>query len=137
MAVKPKPKPRPGARTSPAQTKTLGRAEKGSRAKAESAQKRTESQAGDSSWPMTADGEPMAKIEFCVSELIPTGNYANVTIGPYRVTMFVDPDQSEIDEAALDNISNQANQLAQSSFADVMGVQRALVFESLGLDQES
>jgi hypothetical protein len=131
-----RPKPKPG-RTSPAQTKTLGAAEKGSRQKAESAVTRNDAQATDTGWPTLPNGKPMAKIEFAVSELIPTGNYANVTIGPYRVTMFVDPDAAEIDEDTLDGLAAQANQLAESSMSEVMGVQRALVLESLNMNQEA
>jgi hypothetical protein len=41
-----------------------------------------------------ADGTPMTLISFSVAETIPTGNYANVIVGPATASKFV-PDGSD------------------------------------------
>jgi hypothetical protein len=40
-------------------------------------------------WPVDAFGSPMVQISCAQSELIPTRQYANVTLGPVQVTRFV------------------------------------------------
>jgi hypothetical protein len=80
----------------------------------------------------------MAKIEFSASELIPTGQYANVTVGPIRITAYVDlsrnGDGSYFTERERDTLVKAANELAEMAERDVIGVQRGLVLESLQAD---
>ena len=40
-------------------------------------------------WPVDAEGNPLVKISFATAELVPTGNFANVTVGPAQATKFV------------------------------------------------
>lgn len=78
------------------------------------------------SWPVDPEtGLPLVQISFTASELIPTGEYANVTVGPVTVTKFIiDP---EDDEALADEL----NDLAEMVEANCINVQRTLVLESL------
>lgn len=46
--------------------------------------------AGDQEWPRAVDGIPLIKIQAGASELVPTVQYGNVTVGPVLVTRFVD-----------------------------------------------
>lgn len=43
----------------------------------------------DDAWPRDENGVPMVKIQAAASELVPTVQYGNVTIGPVMVTRFV------------------------------------------------
>jgi hypothetical protein len=116
-----------------------GRGDLGSRAKAENAADHTVRQQPDSdqSWPRGKQGRPMAKIEFSASELIPTGQYANVSVGPGRVTTFIDLDrvvedgESFFTESERQNLIQATNELAELVERDVIAVQRSLVLESL------
>jgi hypothetical protein len=48
-------------------------------------------------WPVDEDGKPLTLISFASAELVPTGNYANVTVGPASATKFVkNGDQKEL-----------------------------------------
>lgn len=110
-----------------------------SRAKAESAADRNISQQPDSdqSWPRGILGRPMAKIEFSASELLPTGQYANVSVGPARITTFVDldsigdPEDGVFTKRELQILAQATNELAETVEVNVVGVQRNLVLESL------
>lgn len=68
-------------------------------------------------WPVDEDGQPMAQISFCASELIPTGDYANVVVGPVQVTKFVKDE----------NLAEQMNALAEMVESDCISEQRELV----------
>lgn len=110
-----------------------------SRAKADRAADRNAAQQPDTdqSWPRGIRGRPMAKIEFSASELIPTGQYANVAVGPARITAFVDldhkgdPEDGIFSQRELQILAQAANELAETVEANVVGVQRNLVLESL------
>lgn len=110
-----------------------------SRAKAESASNRNAAQQPDSdqSWPRGITGRPMAKIEFSASELIPTGQYANVAVGPARITAFVDldlegdPEDGIFSKRELQILAQASNELAETVEGNVVAVQRNLVLESL------
>ena len=58
-------------------------------------------------WPVDEKGVPMVKISFATSNLVPTGNYANVTVGPAQATTFV-PDTGNEEDLAR-SISDLAN----------------------------
>lgn len=113
-----------------------GKPDTQSRVKAENAVKRADAQQPDTSWPVGANGRPMARIEFSASELIPTGQYANVSVGPARITAFVDLGRSDngdayFSEEERDNLVKAVNELAEMVERDVVAVQRNLVLESI------
>jgi hypothetical protein len=77
------------------------------------------------SWRVDADGVPLLQISFTASELIPTGDYANVTVGPVTVTKFIaDPDDD-------DTLAEELNNLAEVVEAKCISEQREIVMESL------
>ena len=78
-------------------------------------------------WPCDDKG-PMVQISFTASELIPTGNYANVTVGPATATKFV-PDDGKLE--------SHLNELAELIESEVIAEQRVLVLESLQADVEA
>jgi hypothetical protein len=78
-------------------------------------------------WPVDEDGVPMAQISFTASELIPTGNYANVTVGPATITKFVKDGDSE-------HLSRELNELAETIEAECIAEQREIVLKSLQAD---
>ena len=122
-------------RTNPRLAKKLGTPDTKSRAKAESAAKRTNEQVetvDSEGWPRNPAGMPMVKVTMTASELIPTGQYANVSVGPAQITAYVDPDAEEIfDDQQRANLAKALNDLAEIVEADVVAVQRVLVLESL------
>jgi hypothetical protein len=96
-------------------------------------------------WPVDEDGQPMAQISITASELIPTGNYANVTVGPVTVTRFVKdttdemitPEELEKALKTNDKVSAIAiplNRLAEIVESDCIAEQRQLVLDSLQAD---
>jgi hypothetical protein len=119
---------------------TLGKSDSGSRAKAETAEKRAVSVQADEVIPRGIDGKPMAKIEFSASELIPTGQYANVTVGPVRITAYIDLARNDDEglpyftEQEKDTLIKAANELAEMTEVNIIGIQRGLVLESLQQD---
>ena len=122
-------------RTNPRLAKSMGTPSTKSRAKAESATDRTNQMletVDSESWPRNAAGVPMVKVLMTASELIPTGQFANVSVGPAQITAFVDPDAEEIfNDQQRDNLAKALNELAEIVEADVVAVQRNLVLESL------
>jgi len=129
------PAPDPGMRRLP----PVGTADTKSRAKAESAANRTSEMVEtieSASWPRGSGGRPMARITMSASELVPTGQYANVSVGPAQITHFIDLDR-DIDEggyftdAERDVLKVALNELAGIVEGDVIAVQRNLVLESM------
>lgn len=131
-------------RANPRLSRTQGKPDEKSRAKAENAQERAEQQlesVDPESWPRNNSGRPMAKLTMTASELLPTGQYANVSVGPCQITLFIDPEQEvEIDEKGAphvlssqtkDTLAVALNELAEIVEADVVAVQRNLVLEAL------
>jgi len=123
-------------RTNPFAAKKVGAADTKSNAKAKAAAARTENQvehhtdAGEI--PMNANGKPMVKIAMVASELIPTGQFANISVGPAQITAYIDPDNPEgFSETERENIANSLNQLAEIVEVDVIAVQRALILASM------
>lgn len=113
-----------------------------SRVKGEQAQRRAESVQGEELWPRGIKGRPMIKLEFAASELIPTGQYANVTVGPVRATGFIDLDR-DLDEdepyfsqREADMIIKAANELAEHIEGSVVAVQRDIVLDNLQNDDD-
>lgn len=115
----------------------VGKADTQSRAKAETAARRSNEQNGElEPVPMGVGGRPMAKIIFSASELIPTGQYANVSVGPAQVHAFVDLDRQLEDDGYFSTSEKQTlvaalNELAEVVERDVVAVQRNLVLESI------
>lgn len=134
-------------RSNPFIKETMGKGDKGSRAKSEKAAERAnddirKADSDQSSWPLGSKGTPMIKAEMAASELIPTGQYANVTVGPCRIHFLIDPDQDLDGEgyfshAQRDAIAKALNEAAEIVEADVIAVQRNLVLESLQQQGES
>ncbi len=129
-------------RTNPFLTKSLGKGDKGSRGKAEKASERADTEvqqyeANQPSWPTGQKGTPMMKAEMAASELIPTGQYANVTVGPARLHFLIDPDRELRDDedyfspAQRATIAKALNEAAEVIESDVVAVQRNLVMESM------
>lgn len=126
--------PRP--RSNPRMAGSIGDADTQSRAKAETAKKRTSEAQGqveaDSDWPQSSQGKPLVKISMTAAELVPTGQYANVSVGPAQITAFVDPDEEDFfDESQRSNLAKSLNALAEIVESDVIAVQRNLVMESI------
>lgn len=125
-------------RSNPRQAKSMGEPDVKSGNKAKAAADRTEEQArtADSeSWPRGVTGQPMVKILMTASELIPTGQYANVSVGPAQITAFVDQDRAQegayFSDEQRETLAKALNELAEIVEADVIAVQRNLVLESL------
>jgi vacuolar-type H+-ATPase subunit H len=131
-------------RVNPRLAKTLGQQDQRSRSKAEQATERTNQQietTDSEAWPRGVNGAPMVKILMTASELIPTGQYANVSVGPAQITAFVDPDRVTVDEDGREiayfseeqrgTLAKALNELAEIVESDVVAVQRNLVLESL------
>lgn len=76
----------------------------------------------EAGWPVDQNGRPMAQISFAASELVPTAQYANVTLGPAQATIFVENDEQAIHDGlgALAEITET-----------VIGNHRSLVLDSL------
>lgn len=127
------PSPDPDMRNLP----PIGKGDKSARSKSENAASRTASMIEDV-WPRDTTGKPMARIDFSCAELIPTGQYANVSIGPVRITTFVDLSRDFHDEyfnhSEKSALIQACNELAEIASRDIIGVQRNLVLESLQED---
>jgi hypothetical protein len=131
-------------RANPRQAKTIGKPDQQSRAKAKSSADRGNQQlesVDSEAWPRGVNGQPMMKILMTASELIPTGQYANVSVGPAQITAFVDPDRvlksddgetlPYFTEEQRATMAQALNELAEIVEADVVAVQRNLVLENL------
>lgn len=129
------------SRTNPFTAKSVGKPDTGSRAKAKAAADRSEQQvdlaALPDGWPRGINGQPMMRILMTAAELIPTGQYANVSVGPAQITAFVDQDrqlaegESYFDDQQKSTIAQALNELAEIVEGDVIAVQRNLVMESM------
>lgn len=131
------------AKQNPFLSRTIGLEDKGSRSKADSASNKANKEAvetensHDNSWPIGSKGTPMMKAEMSVAELIPTGQYANVSIGPARLHFLVDPDreladgESYFSEEQRAIIAKALNEVCDVIAEDVIAVQRNLVMESI------
>lgn len=132
-------------RTNPFLSNTTGKGDTQSGAKARAANERANElmkSVDSESWPRGVNGQPMMKIVMTASELIPTGQYANVSVGPAQITAFVDQDRVvETDDEGNTlsyfsadqraTIAQALNELAEIVEADVVAVQRNLVMESM------
>jgi hypothetical protein len=77
------------SRPNPFTAKGAGTPDEKSRQKAEAAHKRANDQielADTEAWPRGVNGQPMMKVTMTAAELIPTGQYANVSVGPAQIT---------------------------------------------------
>lgn len=94
------------------------------------------------SWPMNENGTPLFKAEMSAAELVPTGQYANVTIGPVRLHFLIDPDRKleegehYFDRQARETITAALNEAADIIEGDVVAVQRNLVMENIQNNNE-
>jgi hypothetical protein len=131
-------------RTNPFLSKTIGKPARKSRQKAESTSekankeiKRVKEEPLDSEVPVNTNGVPMIRAEMSAAELIPTGDFANVSVGPARIHFFIDPDRELRDDedyftpAQRATITKALNEAAEIVEADVVAVQRNIVLESL------
>ena len=117
---------------------TVGREAPKSRQKAEHARTRAEEMSttvDSESWPRGVNGQPMMKITMTAAELLPTGQFAYISIGPAQITAFVDPnrvlsdDEGYFSQEQRDILARAINELAEIVGADVIAVQRNLVQE--------
>lgn len=124
-------------RTNPFLAKTSGKPDTKSRAKAQQAHDRAKAHLpNEDEIPRGVSGQPMMKISMTASELIPTGQYANVSVGPAQITAWIDParaldDNPYFSEAERATIAQALNELAEIVEGDVVAVQRNIVMESL------
>lgn len=136
---KPKEQEAPKAdRTNKEQTESLGKQDTQSRAKAETNVRRASMQVLENAdVPRGVNGTPMAKITFSASELIPTGQYANVSVGPAQVQVYVDIDREVVESETFfnddqkENLVKALNELADMVGGDIISVQRNLVLQSM------
>lgn len=131
-------------KTNPFLSKSIGKPDTGSRGKAEKASKRANEEIVNEksdSWPTAPSGLPYVKAEMAASELIPTGQYANVSIGPVRLHFLIDPGIVLQDENGgptsffspqqRATIAQALNEAAEIVEVDVCAVQRNLIMESM------
>jgi hypothetical protein len=138
-------------RNNPFLTKTMGKGDEKSRQKAERAAERADQEikrvqeeplvdvqsSNTSGWPSGEKGTPMMHAEMSAAELIPTGQYANVSVGPARVHFLIDPDRELRDDedyftpAQRATIAKALNEAAEVVGGDVIAVQRNIVLENM------
>jgi hypothetical protein len=129
-------------RTNPFISKSSGNADQKSRSKAEMASNKANEETvknenEQANWPLGVRGQPMIKAEMSASELVPTGQYANVMIGPCRLHFLIDPDRELQDGETYFSPSQRAriaqalNEAADIVEGDVVAVQRNIVMESM------
>lgn len=127
-------------RVNPFISKSSGKGDKGSKQKASAAMAQAEkarASADSDSWPVGVDGQPMMKITMTAAELIPTGQYANVSVGPAQITAFVDQNRVIKDGDAYftddqrTTMAKALNELAEIVETDVVAVQRNIVMEAM------
>ena len=126
--------------TNPFIAKSIGKSDQQSKQKASAAMAQADkarASADSEAWPLGVNGQPMMKITMTAAELIPTGQYANVSVGPAQITAFVDQDRVvEGDDSYFDNkeratMAKALNELAEIIELEVVAVQRNLVLESM------
>lgn len=125
-------------KTNPFIAKSVGKPDQQSKQKAGNAMAQAEkarATVDSDSWPRGANGQPMMKITMTAAELIPTGQYANVSVGPAQVTAFIDTERSADDgyfsKEERTTMATALNELAEIVEGDVVAVQRNLVMESM------
>lgn len=119
-------------RTHEGVTASLGRDTKQSRQQAEASKDRAASQRPQVGPPVAADGYPLVKVALAAAELIPTGQFANISVGPVLVEWWIDPREDEpIPKAEMENVTKVMNMLSDLVQIDVIAVQRNLVLESM------
>jgi len=127
-------------RANPRTAKTIGQTDTKSRTKADHAHEQTKEKTDisvEEEIPRGVSGKPMMKIFMTASELVPTGQYANVSVGPAQITAWVDPDrvleegESYFSAQQRATLAQALNELAEIVEADVIAVQRNLVMENL------
>ena len=69
----------------------------------------------DHDWPRDAFNSPMTKISVAATELVPTRQYANVTIGPVVITRFV---IDTGDDAKLAEEISKAQSVCETAIAE-------------------
>lgn len=120
------------SRTNAETTKTLGKGSVKSGAKSKSATDASTKNDVELMVPLAPDGKPLVMIEMAASELIPTGDFANITVGPARIRAWIDPREDEpLTSKELENIAKATNHLAEVVEVDVVAVQRNLVLENM------
>lgn len=127
-------------RTNPFTTKSAGTGDKGTRGKAEAASKKANEEIKEQEIPQAAQEGVEAGLiyaEMSAAELVPTGQYANVSIGPCRIHFMIDPNkeiplgETYFSEAQRATIARALNEAAEIVESDVVAVQRNLVMESM------
>ena len=136
----------PKDRTNPFLSKSIGQSDAGSRKKADVAAGKADQEIKrvqeeplnvSNGVPVNANGTPLIGAEMSAAELVPTGQYANVSVGPARIHFWIDPDreladdESYFSEAQRATIAKALNEAADLVEADVIAVQRSLVLESI------
>jgi hypothetical protein len=126
------------AEQNPFIAKSIGEGGEKSRSKSDKAHERAkedQKMVDSEAWPRSVSGQPMMKIVMTASELIPTGQYTNVSIGPAQITAFVDQSRDitagYFSQDERDTVAQALNELAEIVEGDVVAIQRNLVLESL------
>jgi hypothetical protein len=82
--------------------------------------------------PLTPDGRPMVKITVSGAELIPHGQFANISCGPCMFEVWVDPlDEEPVHPTVAQGIAKAANTLFDALYGDVLSVQRGHIDEAI------
>ncbi len=127
MASRPRP-----TRTSPEVSTTISSESTKSRQKANATAKRNEPHIEN---PLVIDGKRYVEVSFAAAELIPHGDWANISLGPAYIKMLVDPDDPNgIPQEQRENIARAVNEVAETVMGDILGLQRNIVLEALGKD---
>lgn len=132
MPPKAKPKKAPAKKASAPPKKPPAKKEVEPKPKAKSNVSTTAVVAAGPTFMDPETGLPLIEISVCASELIPTGEYANVTVGPVRMTKFI---RDPLDDDVLVEMINDMCELIEIG---VVAEQRELVLQSLqsSADQE-
>lgn len=133
----PAPSPR-RPRVTKETAESIGNADEKSRQKAKAAAERSQAvmdqavASGEGKIPLTGDGRPMARILVGGAELIPHGQYANISCGPAVFELWVDPlADKPVSEEVKAGLAQAANEMFDALYADVLSVQRALIQTSI------
>lgn len=82
--------------------------------------------------PMTSDGRPLSKITVAGAELIPHGQFANISCGPAMFEIWVDPlDEEPVSDELAAGLAKAANKVFDALYGDVLSVQRALIQQAI------
>ncbi len=68
---------------------------------------------GDFEWPRDLHGRPMLKVSCCASELIPTVQYGNCSVGPLSVTCFIPEPVANTDQEWKEQVRSDVRRVQE------------------------